>query len=294
MDLSIDKNMIDKDEYPATAEIESRCVHMLADLWNSPEAGQHDRLLDHRLQRGLHARRSGAEMEVARADARCRQADRQAEHRPGPVQVCWHKFARYFDVELREIPLERGPLGMTPGGSHEARRREHHRRRADVRRDVHLPIRAGGRGSRRARYACSATTALDIPMHVDAASGGFMAPFMRTRPDLGFPPSASAVDQCFGPQVRIGAARRGLGGVARQARPAGRIDLQCQLSGRQHADFRPEFLASRRPDHLPSTTCSSGSGARVTSAFCRTATTMPASRPGDLQARAVRACFRRR
>ena len=36
MDLSIDKNMIDKDEYPQTAEIESRCVHMLADLWNSP------------------------------------------------------------------------------------------------------------------------------------------------------------------------------------------------------------------------------------------------------------------
>lgn len=36
MDLSIDKNMIDKDEYPQTAEIETRCVHMLADLWNSP------------------------------------------------------------------------------------------------------------------------------------------------------------------------------------------------------------------------------------------------------------------
>ena len=38
MDECIDKNMIDKDEYPQSAEIESRCVHMLADLWNSPEA----------------------------------------------------------------------------------------------------------------------------------------------------------------------------------------------------------------------------------------------------------------
>src|SRR5438477_8837861 len=38
MDECIDKNMIDKDEYPQTAEIESRCVHMLADLWNSPDA----------------------------------------------------------------------------------------------------------------------------------------------------------------------------------------------------------------------------------------------------------------
>ena len=38
MALSIDKNMIDKDEYPETADIEARCVAMLADLWNSPEA----------------------------------------------------------------------------------------------------------------------------------------------------------------------------------------------------------------------------------------------------------------
>ena len=38
MDLAIDKNMIDKDEYPQTAEIERRCVHMLADLWNAPDA----------------------------------------------------------------------------------------------------------------------------------------------------------------------------------------------------------------------------------------------------------------
>src|SRR5664279_1976629 len=38
MDLCLDKNMVDKDEYPQTAELEARCVHMLADLWNSPDA----------------------------------------------------------------------------------------------------------------------------------------------------------------------------------------------------------------------------------------------------------------
>lgn len=32
-----DKNMIDKDEYPRTAELERRCVAMLADLWNAPD-----------------------------------------------------------------------------------------------------------------------------------------------------------------------------------------------------------------------------------------------------------------
>src|SRR5262245_58051905 len=39
MNQAIDKNMIDKDEYPQTAEIESRCVSMLADLWHAPDAG---------------------------------------------------------------------------------------------------------------------------------------------------------------------------------------------------------------------------------------------------------------
>lgn len=40
MDKCVDKNMIDKDEYPQTAEIENRCVHILADLWNSPEGAE--------------------------------------------------------------------------------------------------------------------------------------------------------------------------------------------------------------------------------------------------------------
>ena len=39
MDECLDKNMIDKDEYPQTAELERRCVNMLADLWHAPEAG---------------------------------------------------------------------------------------------------------------------------------------------------------------------------------------------------------------------------------------------------------------
>ncbi len=60
MGLTAEKNMIDKDEYPMTAEIESRCVDILADLWNSPEAEHAHRVLDHRLERGGHARGPGA------------------------------------------------------------------------------------------------------------------------------------------------------------------------------------------------------------------------------------------
>jgi glutamate decarboxylase len=36
MDLAIDKNLLEKDEYPQSAELERRCVRMLADLWNAP------------------------------------------------------------------------------------------------------------------------------------------------------------------------------------------------------------------------------------------------------------------
>ena len=131
MDASIDKNMIDKDEYPQTAEIEERCVHMLADLWNSPDAQRHHRLLDHRLRAKRHARRAGAEMALAQASACRRLPVDQPNLVCGPVQICWHKFARYFDVELREIPLE-GPRDciMRPSRSLKRVRREHDRRRS--------------------------------------------------------------------------------------------------------------------------------------------------------------------
>ena len=45
-----DKNMIDKDEYPQTAELEIRCVNMLGQLWHAPDAGDDDGMLDDRLE----------------------------------------------------------------------------------------------------------------------------------------------------------------------------------------------------------------------------------------------------
>ena len=114
MDLSIDKNMIDKDEYPATAEIESRCVNILADLWRSPEAAN---------TIGCSTTGSSEACMLGGLALKWKwRLRREAAGKPtgrpnlitGPVQVCWQKFARYFDVELREIPLEKGRLGMTP------------------------------------------------------------------------------------------------------------------------------------------------------------------------------------
>src|SRR5215469_16269636 len=114
MDLSIDKNMIDKDEYPQTAELERRCVHMLSDLWNAPETGA---------AVGCSAIGSSEACMLGGMAAKCRwRAKRKAEGKPtdtpnmvcGPVQVVWHKFARYWDVEIREVPMAPGRYVMEP------------------------------------------------------------------------------------------------------------------------------------------------------------------------------------
>ena len=114
MDECIDKNMIDKDEYPQMAELESRCVHMIADLWNSPDAAntmgcsttgssEAAMLGGLALKTQWHKRRKQAGKPADKPNPIC-----------GPVQICRHKFARYFDVELREIPCAGERLLMTP------------------------------------------------------------------------------------------------------------------------------------------------------------------------------------
>src|SRR6204780_447366 len=116
MDLSIDKNMVDKDEYPLTAEIESRCVHMLADLWNSPDAAN---TLGTSAVGSSEACMLGGMAMKWRWRARMSRQGKPTD-RPnlvcGPVQICWHKFCRYWDVEMREIPMERGRFQMNAEG----------------------------------------------------------------------------------------------------------------------------------------------------------------------------------
>jgi len=111
-------------------------------------------------------------------------AKRQAEGKPtdkpnmicGPVQVCWHKFARYWDVELREIPMEKDRLLMSP---------EEVVKRCDENTIGVVPtlgVTFNGRyepvrAVSDALDKLQKKTGLDIPIHVDGASGGFLAPF---------------------------------------------------------------------------------------------------------------------
>ena len=178
MDLSIDKNMIDKDEYPATAEIESRCVNILADLWHSPEAADTIGCSTTGSSEACMLGGLALKWKWRRRMAAAGKPAGRPNLITGPVQVCWHKFARYFDVELREIPLEKGRLGMTPAEVI---------KRCDENTIGVIPtfgVTFTCQYEPVAEVAAAldklqAETGLDIPIHVDAASGGFIAPFVE-------------------------------------------------------------------------------------------------------------------
>ncbi len=176
MDLAIDKNMIDKDEYPQTAEIESRCVHMLADLWNAPDEAN---------AVGCSAIGSSEACMLGGMAAKWRwRARRAAEGKPtdkpnmvcGPVQVVWHKFARYWDVEMREVPMAPGRYMMDV---------EQMLERVDENTILVVPtfgVTYTGayepvKELAEALDQLQENTGLDIDIHVDGASGAFLAPF---------------------------------------------------------------------------------------------------------------------
>ncbi len=179
MDETADKNIIDKDEYPQTAEIEARCVNILAELWHADECDQ---------ATGCSTTGSSEAAMLAGLAMKWRWRERMsAAGKPTDkpnlvtginVQVCWEKFMRYWDVEPRLLPMEGdrlhldaagavslcdentigvvGVLGSTFDGSYE-------------------PIKEIAE----ALDDLQARTGLDIPLHVDGASGGFVAPFLQ-------------------------------------------------------------------------------------------------------------------
>lgn len=178
MDKCIDKNMIDKDEYPQTAQIEERCVHILANLWNSPT--EKTSLGCSTTGSSEAAMLGGLAMKWRWREKR--QKEGKSTDKPniitGPVQVCWEKFTRYFDVELRQIPMEHDRLLMTP---------EEVLKRADENTIGVVPTLGvtftlqyeNVKAISHALDKLQESTGLDIPIHVDGASGGFIAPFIQ-------------------------------------------------------------------------------------------------------------------
>src|ERR1035437_335380 len=176
MALAMNMNLIDADEYPQTAELERRCVHMLADLWHAPQAAN---------TAGASAIGSSEACMLAGMAAKWRwRAKGQAQGKPserpnmvcGPVQVVWHKFARYWDIEMREVPVSPGSYAMDPASMLE---------RVDENTIMVVPtfgVTYTGayepvEALAKALDQLQADTGLDIDIHVDGASGAFLAPF---------------------------------------------------------------------------------------------------------------------
>ncbi|WP_030885788.1 glutamate decarboxylase [Streptomyces sp. NRRL S-1868] len=171
------KNMIDKDEYPRTAELERRCVAMLADLWHAPEP--------HRAVGCSTTGSSEACMLAGMALKRrwaSRRGDRAPTARPNlvmgvNVQVCWEKFCDFWEVEARQVPMEGERFHLDPQAA------------AELCDENTIGVVAVLGSTFDGSYepvaeVCAALdalqerTGLDVPVHVDGASGAMVAPFL--------------------------------------------------------------------------------------------------------------------
>ena len=179
---TFDKNMIDKDEYPQTAEIEARCVSMLAELWHSPDAEGSVGTSTTGSSEGCML--AGLALKRRWQQAR-RAAGEPADHpnivMGGNVQVVWEKFANYWEVEPRYVPLEGDVFHLT------ADRLLDHVDENTIGVVVVLGSTMDG-SYEPVQEICALlddherTSGVAVPVHVDAASGGFVAPFIQ--PDL--------------------------------------------------------------------------------------------------------------
>jgi len=183
---TFDKNMIDKDEYPATAAIESRCVAMVADLFHA------ENLRDDDASTAIGTSTIGSSEAVMLGGLamKWRWKQRVGDQGKGRtpnlvmgsnVQVVWEKFCRYFEVEPRYLPMAEDRYVITP---------EQVLDYVDEDTIGVVAILGTTYTGELEPIAeiCSALDALekkrglDIPVHVDAASGGFVVPFLQ--PDL--------------------------------------------------------------------------------------------------------------
>jgi glutamate decarboxylase len=178
MTETAEKNLADRAEYPQITAMEERCVQMLARLWRAPQPEQ---------VRGCSTTGSSeAAMLGGLALKRRWQARRRSQGKDiahpnlvmgANVQVCWKKFANYFEVEPRYVPMEPGRYHLTPDaltaycddntigvvavlgstfdGSYEPVA------------DICMAL-----------DGYQAATGTDIPVHVDGASGALVAPFL--------------------------------------------------------------------------------------------------------------------
>ncbi len=177
-----DKNMIDKDEYPATAAIEDRCWRMLADLWNVPDPS--DTIGTSTIGSSEACMLGGLALK------RLWQQRRRAEGKPtdnpnlvmsSAVQVVWEKFCNYWDVEARYVPVSEDHL-VLDGHDLDQYVDENTIGVVAILGQTFTGLYDPVDAIARALDEIEASTGLDVKIHVDGASGAMVAPFCQ--PDL--------------------------------------------------------------------------------------------------------------
>ena len=170
-----DKNMIDKDEYPQTAELENRCVAMLSDLFHAPEGAS-----------AIGCSTTGSSEAAMLAGLALKRRWQHAGGTGTPnlvmganVQVCWEKFCRYWDVEMRLVDVGPETTGLTPERA-VAACDENTIGVVAVLGSTYDGIYEPVQEIAAALDDLEAKNGLDIKMHVDGASGAFIAPFLDT------------------------------------------------------------------------------------------------------------------
>ena len=174
---NLHRNYIDHAEYPQTAEIEQRCIRMLADLFHAP-----GETTGTRTQGSSEAIMLGA-LSLKWKWRERREAAGKATDRPnlvfgGDVHVVWEKFCRYFDVEPRIIPLQPDKFTIGPEDVEPHVDENTIGVAAVLGHDVHRPRRRHRRASTTLLVRLRDEKGLDVPLHVDGASGGFVWPFL--------------------------------------------------------------------------------------------------------------------
>jgi glutamate decarboxylase len=173
---NLHRNFIDHAEYPVSAEIEQRCVRMLADLFHAP-----GKTTGCRTQGSSEAIMLGA-LSLKWKWKERREAANLSADKPnlvfgGDVHVVWEKFCRYFDVEPRIVPLEEGKYVIGPEDV------EPHLDENTIGVAAVLGTTFTGHmddivGINKLLLDIKKKRELDIPLHVDGASGGFVWPFL--------------------------------------------------------------------------------------------------------------------
>jgi glutamate decarboxylase len=184
INASLHRNFIDHAEYPRTAEIEQRCIRMLADLFNAP-----GETTGARTQGSSEAIMLGA-LALKWQWRKRREAAGKSIDRPnlvfgGDVHVVWEKFCRYFDVEPRIVPLQEhkftiGPEDVAP-----------HLDENTIGVAAVLGTTFTGhaddiKGINSLLVNLKNDKGLDVPLHVDGASGGFVWPFLYPNTEWDF------------------------------------------------------------------------------------------------------------